>query len=102
MGDEIRKTLWRNVSALMRHKYGKENLTRMAADCSIGPGTASRIKEAHTSVGIDVIERLAECFGVEPWHLLMPDLDPLHLPVALPRDEADFYRSVRKAAGSRD
>lgn len=65
--------LWANVSALMIAKYGKENLTRLAADSGVGPGTMTRIKEAQTSVGLDVIEKIATVFGIEPWQLMHPD-----------------------------
>ena len=64
--------LWENVSALMTARYGKENLTRLAADAKIGPGTASRIKQHETSVGLDVVEALSKAFKVPPWALLDP------------------------------
>lgn len=66
--------LWQNVSALMDAKYGKEHLTRLATDAKIGPGTISRIKQHETSVGIDVVEAIAKVFKVEPWQLLVPQL----------------------------
>lgn len=72
---DSKAVLWHNVSALMKAKYGKENLTKMAADAAIGPGTAARIKEQKTSVGLDVIDTLAQLFKVEPWQLLVPQLD---------------------------
>lgn len=76
-----RSILWANVSALMRHKYGKENLTRLAADCKLGPGTASRIKEQKTSVGIDVVETIARKFGIDAWQLLVPGMEADNPPV---------------------
>lgn len=71
---DSKKTLWANVLRLMRVKYGAENLTKLARDCGIGPGTATRIKAQQTSVGVDVIERIASVFGVQPWQLLTPNL----------------------------
>lgn len=53
--EDPKAILLANVSALMRHRYGRENLTRLANDCKLGPGTASRIKAQETSVGIDVL-----------------------------------------------
>lgn len=72
--------LWENVSALMKAKYGRENLTRLAAEAKVGPGTVSRIKAHETSVGIDVVEAIARIFKVEPWQLLVPGLDVADLP----------------------
>jgi transcriptional regulator with XRE-family HTH domain len=71
---DLRTTLWLNVQALMVAKYGTENLTRLAFDAGIGPGTATRIKQAETSVGIDVLAKLATVFAVSPWQLLAPGL----------------------------
>ena len=58
----------------MLKKYGKENLTRCAADAKIGPASMSRIKEQKTAVGFDVLESLATLFNIEPYVLLMPGL----------------------------
>lgn len=54
----------------MIEKYGVENLNQLARDADIGPGSASRIKEAETSVGIDIVEKVARVFKVPPFALL--------------------------------
>jgi transcriptional regulator with XRE-family HTH domain len=72
--EELRNTLWLNVQALMVAKYSAENLTRLAFDAGVGLGTATRIKQASTSVGLDVIAKIATVFGVAPWQLLAPGL----------------------------
>jgi len=66
--------LWANVKARMQAVYGKENLTRLVSDAKIGPGTATRIKDQATSVGIDVLEKIAKPLKVQPWELLNPAL----------------------------
>ena len=66
--------LWTNVLALMEHHYERENLTRLARETKIGPGTTTRIKVQNTSVGIEVLELIADRFGVQPWQLLAPEL----------------------------
>lgn len=71
---DYKAVLWANVSTLMIAKYGKENLTRLASDSGAGPGTMTRIKNAKTSVGVDVLEKIGEVFGVTPWQLLHPDI----------------------------
>ncbi len=71
----IRSVLWANVRALMINRYGEENLNRLAREAKLGPGTASRIKEARTSVGLNVIDKIARTFGVEPWQLIAPGMD---------------------------
>ena len=79
-----RKQLWENVSALMQRRYGGENLTRLAKEAKVGPGSATRLKEQRTSVGIDILDKLARLFKVEPWQLLAPGLEE-----RLPSEPAD-------------
>ena len=89
--------LWRNVAALMRKRYGSENLNRLARDAKIGPATASRIKDMKTSVGLDVIDRIASVFGLVAWQLLVPDLDPTNIPVVMiTADERKFYEKIKR------
>lgn len=93
---EPKAILWANVSALMRHHWGKENLTRLARESGVGPGTATRIKEQSTSVGLDVLQSVARCFELQAWHLLTPNLDPSNPPVIyLCREEAALYARMK-------
>lgn len=96
----LKSVLWANVQALMVHKYGTENLTRLAAEAKIGPGTVTRIKKADTSVGLDVLEKLSKTFGVEPWQLLVPGMEPENPPVLQPvtKAERDLYAKILSAA----
>ncbi len=72
--NSIKAILWENVLSLMRARYGGENLTRLARETGISPGSTTRIKSQDTSVGVDMLERIAANFGVEPWQLIAPDL----------------------------
>lgn len=75
MGDRsIKVTLWANVRALMVSKYGEENINRLAREAKVGPATIQRIKDGATSVGIDVLEKVARVFVVEPWQLIAPGM----------------------------
>lgn len=70
----IKAVLWENVRALMAAKYGQENINRLARDAKVGPATVQRIKDASTSVGVDVLEKIARVFKIEPWQLLAPGM----------------------------
>jgi len=59
----------------MKQHYGRENLTQCAKDAGVGPGTMTRIKEQETSIGMDTIEKLAALFKVQPYELLIPNLN---------------------------
>lgn len=70
---DSRPVLWRNIAELMHRKYGKEHLSLLAKEAKIGLATISRIKNQDTSIGVEVIDRIATVFGVEPWQLMHPD-----------------------------
>ena len=93
-------TLWQNVQALMVKHYGKENLSRLALDCSIGLGTAGRIKEQKTSVGIGVMDKIAAHFNLAAWQLLVPGFNPSEPPVLQPvsQTEQRLWRAVMSVA----
>ena len=73
--------LWENLRAVMLKEWGEENLNRLARSCKIGAGTAARIKEQKTSVGLETLEKIADHFHLAPWQLLVPGLDPENPPV---------------------
>jgi len=64
----------------MRRDFGKEHLTKLVKSAKIALATATRIKQQSTSVGIDVLDKLAVAFKVQPWHLLIPYLDVNNVP----------------------
>lgn len=83
----------------MHWRYGEENLSRLARDCSFGPGTPSRIKEQATEVRLQTIEAIANRFGFDAWQLLVPGFDPEDPPrlasSRLPSDEEELLRLYR-------
>ena len=97
---DCRQVLWANVSALMRQHWQAENLNRLAREAKVGPATAQRIKGQQTAVGIDVIQKVAACFQLEAWQLLVPGLDPTSPPTLLPMTHAErsFYTRMIQAA----
>lgn len=64
---------------MIKH-YGKVNLTKFAEQIKSGPGTATRIKEQRTSVGIEILDNIAAEFHLQTWQLLVPAVDLENLP----------------------
>lgn len=97
-----KETLWRNVSALMHQHWGKEHLARLQREAGIALGTVSRLKACETSVGLDVLERVASVFGLQPWQLLVPGLDPANPPTLQPvtPEERQLYERLRAVMDS--
>lgn len=96
---DTKQILWENVTNLMLHHWGKVNLSELSRKASIGLATCDRIKKQETSVGTDVLEKIADVFHLQAWHLLTPHLDPRNPPVIwLTQTERDLYENMRNAA----
>lgn len=79
-----KSTLWPRIQALMVQRWGGENQNRLAREAKVGVATIARIKGTDTSIGLDVLEKIAEALGVQSWQLLCPNCDNLNLsPLAL-------------------
>ncbi len=72
-----RTALWTRVQELMLDKWGSENQNRLAREAGVGVATIARMKTAGTSVGLDVVEKVASALGTEAWQLICP-ADRLH------------------------
>lgn len=64
--------LWDNLLYLMGKKYGGENQNRLSRDSKVGLATIYRIKGGSTSIGIEVLDKLAGVFGLEAWQIICP------------------------------
>lgn len=101
MAKSVQEVLWDNVRNLMIDRYGDEgeNLNRLAREAKIGPGTASRIKAKVTATRISTLQKIATRYNLQPWHLLLPALDPGDPPVSfLTKSEADSLKKVKERA----
>lgn len=98
--DPIESVLWANVLALMTHHYGKEHLSNLAKKAKIGLATIGRIKKQETSVGVEVIDKIARAYDLQAWQLLTPGFDPANPPVLRPLSAAEvrLYERLRLAA----
>jgi hypothetical protein len=82
-----RRVIAANVRRLMDRADGspvtEQDLARMArrAGHTLSQSTINRILNARVSCGVDHLEILASLFGLEPWQLLVPELDPHDPPV---------------------
>lgn len=78
------------------------NSTQKIADKGISSnGTLGRVSKGETSVGIDVLELIANAYKLQTWQILVPDLDPENPPVLGGPDqvrEASFGKISRSIA----
>lgn len=66
--------LWQNVLTLMLEHAGKENLSWLARELKTSATQIARLKDQETSVGVDILDRIAARFQLETWQLLSPGL----------------------------
>jgi plasmid maintenance system antidote protein VapI len=92
-------TLWMNLQALMLKHWGEENINRLARECHVGPATVQRIKDQRTSVGLEVLDKIANNFNLSVWQLLVPGLDPTNPPTLQPVSavERKLYEKIMTA-----
>lgn len=62
-----------NVRLLLGLAEGESGVQRLI-DKGYTNGTAQRILGGETSIGLDIVDRLAATFGVPAWRLLAPNL----------------------------
>lgn len=93
-------TLWHNVQALMIKKFKRKNIKGFATLCGVGIGTIQRIEEQETSVGLAVIDKIAQKFDLAAWQLLVPGFDPDNPPAlqAVSPKERALYNKIMSAA----
>lgn len=99
---DSRRVLWASVSKLMAHHWQGENLNRLAREAGVGPASCVRLKAQQTSVGLELVDKIAQVFGVETWQLFVPGFDPVSPPVLLPVTQAERELYTRLPQAARD
>lgn len=97
---DTKRILRDNLTALCHYHLEKPEIpiNELKRRSGVSVASISRIKEAETSVGLDILERLAQVFGLQPWHLLVPGLDPSNPPVThITEAERELYARIKRA-----
>lgn len=88
-----------NVEALMLDRYGKLNKSQLSKDADMAIANVQRILDRNTSIGVDVIAKVAAAFDLLPWQMLFPNLDPKNPPVlCITAAERQLYSRFQIAA----
>ncbi len=98
--DDTKKILAANLNALIATHPEFNSNPKVAKRSKVGLGTVGRIRNAEVSATLDSVAALAEAFGLEPWQLLVPGLDPdappaLH-PTGVPKEA--LYKKMEELA----
>lgn len=92
----LRQILAANFRRLM-DSNSKLGTIKKVADASGGDlsnGKLGRIHKANATTDVDSLEPLARLFGLEPWQLLVEDLDPENLPALTTTPLLEQIRSL--------
>jgi hypothetical protein len=92
-GDQAKAVVIENVKLLMTTKYGKINITAFGRDTGISNGGTQRVLDPDTSVGVDLLARIADHFKIEIWQLLAPNLGQA---LKLSPAELEAVRKIRE------
>lgn len=70
-----------NVNRLMAASKDLKTVKQLHARSGVSTGTIDRLRRAEAATGIDNIGAIAAAFDLQPWQLLVPDLQPTNPPV---------------------
>lgn len=99
----MEKILAANLAALMaahrKKALGTQTGVARATAGAVNQRTIGRILKGEHKAQIDTLEALAEAFGVEPYQLLVPGLNPRNPQVlrSLSPAEENLYRALDEA-----
>lgn len=87
-----RSVLAANLKALRSSSLDLRGQRKLAERAKIGEGSVWRAEKGEVGVTLDTLEALAGAFGLHPWQLLVPHLDPENPPVvqALSPEESGY------------
>lgn len=100
-----RTVLAANLKALMassadcRSTPALERATAMKGN-KVGKSTIDRALKGEANLTIDNLEVIAKVFGVDPWQLMVPNMQPKNPPVlrSIGAAEEEVYAKLRKLA----
>lgn len=100
---DIRDTLARNLKLLMQSNPNFDSNPKLARASDIGIGTVSRLLNAQVDATIDTVAKVAKCFDLTPWQILVPDLCPKSPPVlrVMSEAEAELFERLRNVIMTR-
>lgn len=67
-----------NLKRLMAHHPALDTLPKITKAGGPPNGVLDRIRRQESACRVDSLAQLARVFGLQPWQMLVPDLDPAH------------------------
>lgn len=97
----VRQIIGANLKALMKNHPHLDSQMKIQTKTKgrVSQRTVGRILEGSVSVTVDNLAELADIFGLQPWQMLLPNLDPKNpqlVPAITPAEKA-LYDSLKLA-----
>lgn len=98
---DFRDVLSRNIEALMDYNPIIKSQSEVSRHCKIPQRTVGRILNGEVHANLSSLVGIATAFGIEPWQLLVPGLNPANLPRLhyLDEQQADALAKLVAAIG---
>lgn len=81
-----------NLKTLMSHDRALKNPYAVGEKAGVGKSTVQRALQCTSGMKLEKLESLAKAFELEPWQILIPELDP-----ASPHKEiAKIFKTIAK------
>ena len=86
-----------NINTLMRVNTSLDSNPKVSGKADLGTGSISRIRNADGAINLDTLDKLAKCFDLQPWQMLVPELDPKSPPVlrSMSVTEVELFERLR-------
>ncbi len=87
MGKKAIETLGKNLRQLVGEGRRYPTLEALAARSGVGKSTIARARNGENALRIDNLEDIARAFNLEPWQMLVDNVDPTNPPSLIKGDE---------------
>ena len=90
----------KNLAALMRADGALSSQNGLASASKVPQSTIGRLLRGEQSPTLDMVERLARAFDLEPWQMLVPELEPSNPPITKQIDDVQrqLFAKFKQAA----
>lgn len=94
------RTLALNVKALMARTGGPSTQGELHRRSGVAQATIGRILKGDQTARVETVAMIAKAYGLEPWQLLVPGMDPTNPPTlkAASKEEQALYDRLKQAA----
>lgn len=85
----LRGVLAQNLRALLFSKVGPTSQMELHRKSGVTQSTVGRLLRGEVAATIDTLTQIGKAYHLQPWQLLVPNLDPKNPPVLQPVTEKE-------------